>query len=190
MCVPLRVSSISWVSLRVCSTTFSYHGSATNVAKVLTYIDVSASAAGISPEFSFYLVSIANAGSGLGRLVSGILADRFGPLTVIAPLNLVCAIMTYIWPHATTKGPLIIIGIIYGFCSGAYVSLVPALFMMMGDIHNAGRRIGTGFSIIAFGALAGPPVSGAVYQATGGFNDVGYYAGTVLDHILRFVRFY
>ena len=189
MCAPLRVSSISWVSSRVCSTAFSCHGSATKVLKVLTYIDVSASAAGISPEFSFYLVSIANAGSGLGRILSGMLADKFGPLTVTAPLNLLCAIMTYIWPHATTKGPLIVIGIIYGFCSGAYVSLVPAPFIMMGDTHDAGRRTGTAFSVIAFGALAGPPVSGAIYQATGGFNDVGYYAGNVLDHTLRLVGF-
>lgn len=45
---------------------------------VLTYINVSSNAAGIDPNFSFYLVSIANASSGLGRIVSGILADRFG----------------------------------------------------------------------------------------------------------------
>ena len=56
------------------------------LAIVLTYIDVSAIAVGISPDFSFYLVSIANASSGVGRLLTGITADRFGmrfsPLTV------------------------------------------------------------------------------------------------------------
>jgi len=48
------------------------------LAIVLTYIDVSAIAVGISPDFSFYLVSIANASSGLGRILTGITADRFG----------------------------------------------------------------------------------------------------------------
>ncbi|KAF9643781.1 MFS general substrate transporter [Thelephora ganbajun] len=146
----------------------------------LTYIDLSATRVGISPKFSFYLVSIANAGSGLGRISSGILADRLGALTVIAPLTLLCAVMTYIWPFVTTKGPLIAIGIIYGFCSGAYVSLLPIPVVMMGDMRDAGRRTGISLTCIALGAIAGPPISGAIAQSTGGFKAVGYYAGSCI----------
>jgi len=147
--------------------------------KVLTFIDLSATKIGISPEFSFYLLSITNAGSGLGRIVSGSLADKLGALTITAPLTLLCAVMTYIWPFATTKGSLVAIGIIYGFCSGAYVSLLPAPLMMMGDMHDAGRRSGIAMTGVALGAVAGPPISGAIAQATGGFKAVGYYAGNV-----------
>lgn len=32
-------------------------------------------------------------------------------------------------------------------------------------------------SIIAVGALVGPPISGAINAATGGFEAVGYFAG-------------
>lgn len=32
-------------------------------------------------------------------------------------------------------------------------------------------------SIIAIGALVGPPISGAINAATGGFEAVGYFAG-------------
>jgi len=149
--------------------------------KVLTYIDLSAVSVGISPEFSFYLLAIANAGSGLGRISSGILADRVGALTVIAPLTLLCAIMTYIWPFVTTKGSLTAIGIIYGFCSGAYVSLLVVPVVMMGDIHDAGRRTGIALTCMALGAITGPPISGAIADATGGFKAVGYYAGIVVD---------
>jgi len=152
-----------------------------NFFKVLTYIDLSATRAGISPEFAFYLTSITNAGSGLGRILSGVLADKLGALTVTAPLTLLCAIMTYIWPFAMTKESLIGIAIIYGFCSGAYVSLLPVPVVMMGDMHDAGRRTGTGMTVVALGALAGPPISGAIAQATGGFKAVGYYAGTTPD---------
>jgi nitrate/nitrite transporter NarK len=45
---------------------------------VLTYITSSAIAFGISPNFAFYLVAIANFSGGAGRLVSGILGDHFG----------------------------------------------------------------------------------------------------------------
>ena len=51
--------------------------------------------------------------------------------------------------------------------------------VMMGDMHDAGRRTGTVLTIIALGAIAGPPISGAIAQATGGFKAVGYYAGIV-----------
>jgi len=150
-----------------------------NFLKVLTYLDLSATTIGIPPEFSFYLISIANAGSGLGRISSGFFADKLGSLTVTAPLTLICAIMTYIWPFATTKGSLIAIAIIYGAYSGAYVSLLPVPAVMMGDIHDAGRRSGIVLTVIAAGAVAGPPISGAIAQATGGFKAVGYYAGNV-----------
>ena len=148
---------------------------------MLTYIDLSATSIGISPGFSFYLISIANAGSGLGRISSGLLADRFGALTVIAPLTLLCGVMTFIWPFVSTKGGLIAIGIVYGFCSGAYVSLIPVPVVMMGDMHDTGRRTGSVLTCIAFGAVAGPPISGAIAQYTNGFKAVGYYAGTVLQ---------
>ena len=145
---------------------------------MLTYIDLSATSIGISPNFSVYLLAIANAGSGFGRVSSGFLADKFGAITVTAPLTLLCAIMTYIWPFITTKGGLIAIGIVYGFCSGAYVSLLPVPIMLMGDMHDAGRRSGTFLTCVALGAVAGPPISGAIAQATGGYKAVGYYAGT------------
>ena len=150
-----------------------------NFPKVLTYIDLNATTVGISPDFSFYLVSIANAASGFGRISSGFFADKFGPLTVMAPPTLLCAIMTYVWPFATTKGPLVAIAIIYGLCSGAYVSLFIVPTVVMGDMDDAGRRTGIVMTVTSLGAIAGPPISGAIAQATGGFKAVGYYAGIV-----------
>lgn len=156
---------------------------------LLTYIDLSATRIGISPKFSFYLISIANAGSGLGRISSGFLADKFGALTVTGPLTLTCAAMTYAWPFVSNKGALIAIGIIYGFCSGAYVSLLPVPLVMMGEIHDAGRRTGGFLSCVAFGALAGPPISGAIAQSAHGFKGVGFYAGSCILAAVVFLYF-
>lgn len=66
--------------------------------------------------------------------------------------------------------------------SGVYVSLLAAPTMAMSDMHNVGLRVGMSMSILAIGALAGPPISGAINQATGNFTSVGYYAG--MDHVL------
>ena len=46
-----------------------------------------------------------------------------------------------------------------------------------GEIEDVGRRVGVSLTILATGALAGPPISGAINNATGGFKVVGYYAG-------------
>ena len=148
-----------------------------NCPKVLTYIDLSAIAVGVTPGFSFYLVSITNASSGFGRVASGYLGDKVGAINVSAPMTLVCAIMTYAWPLAKTNGSLIAVAIIYGFFSGAYVTLLPITLITMGGIRDAGRRTGIAGSAIALGAVAGPPISGAIIQGHGGFGSVGYYAG-------------
>jgi hypothetical protein len=45
---------------------------------VLTFIDVSAPSQRVSGRLSSYLVAIANAGSAVGRLSGGCIADRIG----------------------------------------------------------------------------------------------------------------
>lgn len=49
--------------------------------------------------------------------------------------------------------------------------------MELGATDDVGRRLGMLMSILALGALAGPPISGAINTASGGFEVVGYYAG-------------
>ncbi|KAJ6497558.1 major facilitator superfamily domain-containing protein [Mycena sanguinolenta] len=147
---------------------------------VLTYIGVSATAAGLSSEFSFYLISIANAASLFGRITAGLTTDKFGAVNVIVPFSAVAAIMTYLWPLARSNGAFVAIAIIYGFSSGAYVSSFLLPMFHLGDIADVGRRSGMAMSLTAIGALAGPPISGAIYSASGGYSAVGYYAGSMI----------
>ncbi|KAJ7188775.1 major facilitator superfamily domain-containing protein [Mycena filopes] len=147
---------------------------------VLTYIDISATTVGVSPDFSFYLISIANAASLFGRLLVGQAADKYGAVNVIAPMTAIAALMTYLWPLARSKGSFVAIALIYGFSSGAYVSSFMLPMYHLGDIADFGRRSGMAISLTAIGALAGPPISGAINEATGGFEAVGYYAGSVI----------
>ncbi len=66
---------------------------------------------------------------------------------------------------------------VLSFSSGAYVSSFLTPIFELGEIGDLGRRTGMAMSITALGALAGPPISGAINTATGGFEVVGYYAG-------------
>jgi len=166
---------------------------------VLTYVGTTAKLIGMSSDFAFYLVAIANASSMFGRFCAGSLSDKVGPLNVMIPFTGVAGFLTYAWPFAKTKVSLLgvtvaygcvvpnfppVLGVItnpdYSFSSGAYVSLLSNPLMGMGDtIDDIGTRIGMFTTIMAIGALAGPPISGAIAdKAMGGFSAVGFYAGT------------
>ncbi|KIY72377.1 MFS general substrate transporter [Cylindrobasidium torrendii FP15055 ss-10] len=147
---------------------------------VLTYIDVSATHYGVSPDISFYLLSIANFSSGFGRVITGLVADRTGAVNYIAPMTVIAGILTYAWPFAHSFGAMVVIAILYGFSSGAYVSSFLLPLFEMGEIADIGRRTGMVMSVAALGAVAGPPISGAINSATGGYNAVGYYAGSMI----------
>jgi MFS family permease len=165
---------------------------------VLTFIDASAPSQGVPTHLSTYLVAIANAGSAIGRLSSGILADRIGasslpfssraahasdhlitpgPLNVMAPAVFFAGVLTFLWPHAQGAGTLIPLAIFYGATSGAFAGLIAAPLIPMGDSSDVGRRIGMFLTVLSLGALAGPPISGAIAHATGGYTAVGIYAG-------------
>ena len=55
--------------------------------------------------------------------------------------------------------------------------------MAMGAVGDVGRRTGLFLSFAAFGALGGPPISGAINSQTGGFEDVGWYAGKCFEFL-------
>lgn len=147
---------------------------------VLTFIDISAVSWGVSPDYSFYLVAIANGASGFGRVIGGLISDKVGAGNVMIPSNFVCAILTFAWPFARTKASLTVIAVIYGFGVGSYVSLNAVPIIAMGEIGDAGRRIGMFMTILSAGALIGPPISGAINDRTGGYEAVGYYAGSMI----------
>lgn len=143
----------------------------------LTYISVSAVAIGVSKDFSFYMIAIANAASTFGRVISGLLADKIGALNTMAVFTAMTGITTIAWPFAKDKSQLITIAAIHGFSIGAYISLYSVPAVAMGKMEDAGRRVGMFMSLIGLGGIAGPPISGAIRTATGGFVDAGFYSG-------------
>jgi len=147
---------------------------------VLIYVNVSASQLGSSPDLAFYFISFANASAAFGRMSTGLCADKFGSLNLLIPFTFFAGILTYAWPFTHSTNSLVAVTVIYGFSSGAFISLLLITTMNFGGASDAGRRVGMTMTIAAFGALAGPPISGAIYADTGDFKAVGYYAGSAI----------
>ncbi|KAH8825933.1 MFS general substrate transporter [Flagelloscypha sp. PMI_526] len=146
---------------------------------LLIYIDISATFVGVSPEFSFYLVSIANAAGAFGRVLGGYFADKIGIVNLTIPATTLLAILTYVWPYIDSKGGYIGLAVPYGFTTGVIIPAFMLPVYAMGEIEDIGRRTGMVLSIAALGALAGPPISGAINHSTGNYKLVGVYAGTI-----------
>jgi MCP family monocarboxylic acid transporter-like MFS transporter 10 len=157
-----------------------FAGATAHVPAVLTYIEVSAQARGIPDNFAFYLVSIANAASALGRVGSGFAADRFGAITVIVPFTALAGALTFAWPFVRSEGAFAGLAVVYGIGSGTFVALLVQPAIALGALDDVGRRVGTFMALLAAGALAGPPISGAILAATGGYTAVGAYAGSAV----------
>lgn len=105
------------------------------------------------------------------------------------------AALTYAWPFARDRASLIAIAVLYGLVSpfpseghspihfsirvtcGGVVSTFLLPLYELGDLADIGRRTGMTMSITALGAVVGPPISGAINRASGGYGAVGSYAG-------------
>jgi MCP family monocarboxylic acid transporter-like MFS transporter 10 len=107
----------------------------------------------------------------------------------MVPTMFVAAIMTVAWPFATTVVSTIIVALIYGFACGTFVSLIVIPTAHMGEISDVGRRTGMQGTILAIGALAGPPASGAIATAAGSYVPLGIFAGA-LESCARFPSYF
>lgn len=110
------------------------------------------------------------------------MADRFGRFNVIIVFAALSAILVLaLWIPARGDGALIAFAILYGFASGAYVSMGPAVIAQISDIRQIGVRSGTMFAIIAVSALTGSPIGGAlVTKDNGEFLYLQIFCGVTL----------
>lgn len=125
---------------------------------------------------AFYLVPIFNAGSVFGRTVPNIIADKTGPLNVLAPAALISGLLILCMMAVTSKGAIIVMAILSGFMSGALIGLPPiCLVALAKDKSKLGTRMGMGYAIIALGVLASGPSGGAILGSGDGLDWHGLW---------------
>lgn len=82
------------------------------------YVSSYGTSLGYSTSFAFYLVSIVNAASLLGRILPGILADRYGHFNLCALAALLSGIIVLCWTAVRSIAGLVVWSLAYGFASG------------------------------------------------------------------------
>ncbi|KAK1999418.1 major facilitator superfamily transporter [Colletotrichum falcatum] len=160
----------------------------------INYIQVEALEAGMDPNLAQYLVAMLNAGSLFGRIASGILGDRLGKYNIFVVVGYLTPIwMLALWIPASTDGSIIAFAVLFGFCSGAYVSLIGPLVAQISPIQEIGFRTGITFFVNSIAGLTTNPINGAILAESGWvgikiFSGVFCLAGTTFILAARIHR--
>jgi len=82
---------------------------------------------------------------------------------------------------ASNNAAFIVYAALYGFSSGAFVSLLPAQIAHISPVERIGVNVGVTFACISFAGLVGAPIAGAIVDANGGkFWGLNLFSGIML----------
>jgi MFS family permease len=85
-----------------------------------------------------------------------------------------------LWIPAASSAAVIVFAVLFGFFSGAYASLGPALVAQISPIQDIGIRTGLFFAVSSIAGLVSGPVAGAILSNWDvGFLGVKIFAGVL-----------
>lgn len=144
------------------------------------YLPTYAVSRGMSATLAAYLLAIINASSTFGRIIPGILADRFGKLNLFAFAGIGTGIMVFCINEPKTNAAIIVYSVFFGFVSGTIISSASAaISLCTNDPRNLGTYMGMGLGLSAVAVLIGPPINGALIDEYGGFAQVAIFSGVL-----------
>ena len=130
---------------------------------------------GITPINAAFAASLFAAASIIGRIIIGILIDKFfAPF--IAAASLMGAVVGLIILWTGTGGYFIYLGAgLVGFALGAEADLMPFLLSKYFGINNLGTLCGIAFGAHTIGSAFGPYLFGGLFDITGSYRaPLGY----------------
>ncbi|KAL4966157.1 MCT family MFS transporter [Aspergillus stella-maris] len=148
------------------------------------FITSYAVANGFSHDMAFYTVSIVNGASMFGRVLPGMVADKYGRFNLCVTFTLLSGIVALCWTKATSVAGLVVFSAAYGFTSGAILSLQQVCAAQVATPQTIGLAVGTIFGAGSLPAMASTPISGELagkygYLALSTFAGVSLIVGSV-----------
>lgn len=150
----------------------------------------------LSETSAFNLLPVLNAASVFGRILPNLIADHAGPFNLLIPAIFVSGLLAFCWIAAHSGVSLFVIAALFGFSSGAFVSLPPiAIVTLTPSMRVLGTRMGMAFATASFGLLIGTPVAGVILHDTRRWAGLQAFAavfvvfGGVLLCVARTVKY-
>lgn len=130
---------------------------------------------------TFWLLSIMNATSTIGRLGAAYLCDKLGALKIHAIVTTIASLLVLLlWTFANSLGAAISFVVIFGAFSGAVIGLPPAsVAFVLGKDRQAqlGQWTGMMYTCAAVFALTGPVIAGHLITEYSTFLTVQMWSG-------------
>jgi MFS family permease len=135
---------------------------------------------GIDTGLAALLVGLIGGASIVGRLGLGILAPRVGLTRLYQSCLAAMAVSFLIWLAAGDHYPLLVLfALVLGVAYGGFIALSPAVAAEAFGTVGLGGVLGAIYTAAGVGGLVGPPVAGAVIDATDGYTAVTIGAATL-----------
>jgi MFS family permease len=138
-------------------------------------------------EAGFILVALLAVGNAAGRIVAGMLSDRFGRLRTMCIIFLLqAALMMALRTGLTDMTAFVIVSMLLGFNYGACLSVFPSAVKDNFGLKNFGINYGLVFTAWGVGGFVFPLLAGKLFEAakkstgTGSYDDAYLTAAAVL----------
>lgn len=135
---------------------------------------------GMSQHLANYTLTILSATSIFGRILPLWVGDSYGRFNAMTMTSLVSAILVLaLWIPANTNATNLVFAALYGFFSGTFVAMIPALIAQVcSDVKKLGSYMGASYLVICPAILIAQPVAGALINADDGdFTWLQVYCG-------------
>ncbi|CAK7240259.1 MAG: hypothetical protein STHCBS139747_001697 [Sporothrix thermara] len=148
----------------------------------LTFIVSYATAHNQSVDKAYTLLSLLNAGSVVGRVLPGLLADKIGRFNVIiVTIFLSSAVVLGVWlPAGDNRAVIMAFAVLFGFASGSNLGLIAVCLGQLCDPSHYGRYYSTAMMVASFGTLSSVPIGGAILgdgMSKGGWMGLIIFSG-------------
>uniref|UniRef100_D8PYW6 Major facilitator superfamily (MFS) profile domain-containing protein n=1 Tax=Schizophyllum commune (strain H4-8 / FGSC 9210) TaxID=578458 RepID=D8PYW6_SCHCM len=145
-----------------------------------TFIVSFAQSYGITSARANTALVVLNAASAFGRLLPAYLADRAGNFNLLAPAAAL-TLPSAPGACAPSLASIIAFAAIYGFLSGAFISVVTPCVAQISPAGRVGARVGMLYSAISVPSLLAGPIAGALlHRADGSYTGMMLYAGITI----------
>ena len=129
--------------------------------------------------FSIKITLLTLTYSVFGRFGGGLIGDKIGRYNMYIIICYFSGVITLaLWLPATGNAAIIVFAALFGFSSGGFVSLSPALIAQISPYKELGYRLGLVYFFASIAGVTTNPIAGAILQrSSGSFNNVKIYAG-------------
>lgn len=119
----------------------------------------------LDADLAFYLLTIMNGASAVGRVLAGIVAAKLGPTETILIALVLGSMLLFCWIVIDSLATTLVWCIFWGMISGVLVALPGAFIPLFSpSLAVIGTRSGMYWVWVGLGLLIGSPIGGALFD--------------------------